>query len=704
MDKFAPQRSRILDEISDYSGQDPVPCKSVGITLKYPTYSDLTPDQLAYYTYWKSTVGRRGFKKAADGYTWLLVTELLNSNDPDHASSRLNALVSATANDGSPLYPELLGTAVVYSKINGTPMPPCPARNDLNVLNCLLEPEISDIPAEILRSLSGDPSSFKEQNAGKLFGTVLRRYDRLLAEKKGTSLLDLCMVPSKTSFVPFTEYAVAAAPKPVELIEWRVAPFAGEFFAYLSKLPDGGDADIPFKAELRSMYKEVRASGEFTDSPDPFSKPEGVRIRTLGSAVTAYGPSRLCDPAVPNGSGKGTTLGEILTFSSKPPQRPEHYVPSGFEHPTYNDLSREQFAYFQYWKDCFRRGKFLDTDNGYVNLFLTEIINSSDTAEASSSLHTLQRIYGEGSPNLIGVTLMDHTVMNGGTFSDYRVYMDKLVVNSWVGDFVHGIDEVPMDERMLNILRSGSVNVRYMDPVPLEPFSASLKRIFAAIEAKSGIDSVLGVQEVAASRTFYIGLDYLRARKERAVRYRNYLGCRKFIGFMDKAAKYASNLVKNNCSQESRKPFTFGGVGCAVIFYEEFLLWQTKSEKPAEREIELDLDAVKAAEEDLRQVTDMMRTEEAPEEEEAATKQEEKPADDPWSQFFSVLTAREREYISLCLNDSQRTNAFLLETGITRVKMEDAINAKALDTVGDTVVEDGTPVEDYEEELRKGSE
>ncbi len=701
------QRSRIVEEAAEFAGRGAVPCKAVGITLKYPTYSDLTPDQLEYYLYWKSTVGRKGFKKAADGYTWLYVTELLNSDDPDESSRALNSLAESIANDGSPLYPGLLGTAIVYSKINGTPLPAYSDWMYLNMLNCLLQPDVSDIPLAGLRQLSGDISSFRGPDAERIVGTVLRRYDRLLTEKGGTSLLEFCMEPVKTSFVPFTEYAVADPPRPVERIEWKIKDSAKTLFSYLAGLSAGTDvpAAIPFRTELKAMFREIRASGEFTVSPDPFSKPEGVRIRLLGSPVTAMGPSRLCDPAVPARSARNITLGDILTFGPMPPQRPESYIPSGFEHPAYSDLSKDRFAYYLYWRDSFGRGRALDTDNGYVNLRLTELINSDDVAEASEELSELYRVYGQGSPNLIGVTLMDHTVINGGVFSDYRIYLDKLVVNSWIGDFLHGNTDVPMDGRMLNILRSGSVNVHYMDPVPLEPFCTSLRRIFSAIDAKSGIDRVLGVQEVAAARTFYIGLDYLRGRKEKAVRYRNYLGCRKFIGFMDKAAKYAANLVKNRCSQESKKPFTFGGVGCAAILYEEFLLWQNRAVEPEPEEIELDLEAVKAAEEDLRQVTDMMRTEEAPEEAEDAVETKEEDADgDPWKAFFSALTAQERRYLSLCLDNSQKTDAFLREAGTTRVRMEDAINAKALDTVGDTVVEDGMPVEDYEEDLRKGTE
>ena len=706
MDKFSTQRSRILDEMAEFSYRDAEPCKAVGITLKYPTYSDLTPDQFQYYCYWKSLIAENNVKRAADGYVWLLVTELLNTDDPEHASLMLNSMVNACASDGSPIYPELLQTAILYSKINGTPMPSFSEWVYLSMLNCVLTPEISDLSPNAMRSLCNDNTAFREPGSDRVVGTTLRRYDRLLTEKKGTTVLELCLTPEKTSFVPFTEYAVAEPCRPVESIEWKPTGFAQTLLSYIAGLFTGIDnpSPIPFKDELAAMFKEIRASGEYTESPDPFSKPEGVRIRPLGSPVSPLGPSCLCDPTVPNRSSRVITLGDVLTFGSMSPQRPESYIPSGFEHPAYGDLSKDRFAYYLYWRDSFRRGRTLDTDNGYVNLLLTELINSNDIAEASAELSELYRAYGHDGHNLIGITLMDHTVINGGGFSDFGIYMDKFVVNSWIGEFVHGMNDIPLDKRMLDILRSGSVNVRYMDDIPLEPFSASLRRIFSALESKSGVDSVLGVQEVASTRSFYVGLDYLRGSSVKTIRFRNYLGCRKFVSFMDKAAKYAANLVKNGCSQESKKPFSFGGVGCAAILYEEFLLWQSRSSVPAAKEIKLDLEAVKAAEEDLRQVTDMMRVEETPETTEEKT-EEKKDTDGegPWASFFACLTENERGYLSLSLN-GEDTAGFLRGTGISRIKMEDEINAKALDNVGDTVVENGAPVEDYIEDLRKGIE
>ncbi|MEE3477709.1 MAG: hypothetical protein VZQ26_02055, partial [Methanomethylophilus sp.] len=113
-DRFSEQRSKLTDELPRYAGQTAPECKAVGITLRYPVYTDLTADQLEYYLYWRSTLGTPDFKRAAEGYTWLLVSELLNTEP-----GKISILCSQTGRDGSPLYRNLLGTAVECAMVFG---------------------------------------------------------------------------------------------------------------------------------------------------------------------------------------------------------------------------------------------------------------------------------------------------------------------------------------------------------------------------------------------------------------------------------------------------------------------------------------------------------------------------------------------------------------------------------------------------------
>ena len=48
-DRFSEQRSKLASEIPGYADKTAPECKAVGITLRYPVYTDLTADQLEYY-------------------------------------------------------------------------------------------------------------------------------------------------------------------------------------------------------------------------------------------------------------------------------------------------------------------------------------------------------------------------------------------------------------------------------------------------------------------------------------------------------------------------------------------------------------------------------------------------------------------------------------------------------------------------------
>ena len=69
-------------------------------------------------------------------------------------------------------------------------------------------------------------------------------------------------------------------------------------------------------------------------------------------------------------------------------------------------------------------------------------------------------------------------------------------------------------------------------------------------------------------------------------------------------------------------------------------------------------------------------------------------ADDQWSSFISSLSQSERKLLELLLQGNRTYD----------IRMVDSINAKAMDTVGDTVIEEDSLIEDYREDLKKALE
>ena len=64
---------------------------------------------------------------------------------------------------------------------------------------------------------------------------------------------------------------------------------------------------------------------------------------------------------------------------------------------------------------------------------------------------------------------------------------------------------------------------------------------------------------------------------------------------------------------------------------------------------------------------------------------------DPWSSLASSLTDRESDYLRGCLKGSVKVD----------IRLEDSINAKAMDSIEDTLVSDGTVFDDYTGDLGK---
>ena len=704
-DRFAEQRAKLKDEIPAYADRTGPPCKQVSITLRYPVYSDLTQDQMEFYLGWRASLGTDGFTRAADGYAWLLVSELLNT-DP----SRIAGMCTAVAADGSPLYPGLLGTVLDCSRVFGTPLPSfspwMAAVPECGFVSRAFSSPVSDLPPEAMTGYVPDVSLriTDKIRFARLSGTVLREYDALLRERTGKGLRQTFLRPVKGCHLPFSDYAYTGRKTPVETVTWEPRDDSLKaLFNLLCDLFSGrslpGVYRVPLREELISLFASISVSGIFTDSPDPFSKPDGVRSRTFGSPHTALGASRLNDPSART-DGTRMTLGDVLTFSELHRDGSSVFVTCDYDHPSYSDLSKASFDYYIYWRDSFLSGRALDTDNGYVNLLLTELINTDRGEETSKILSRLLEAYGNDEGSLIGVTLADHAICNGVPFTDYRVLMDRYVVNSWVESFVHCNNATPLDAVLLNMMRSGSLSVRFIGrQFPVEVMGRALRRIFGSLLSKDPV-KVFSPESVTVTRGLYFGLQYFRGTPERRVTYRNYLGNRKFTHFVDKACNYAVTLMDIYAEGKGRKRpvFSFSGIDCASILDEEFSVWWALRNRPREKELRLDGDAIAAAESDLSSVTEMMRVEDPDEAVEETTCENTGDKGDPWARFRDSLSDVEKGYIAAVLADPTSAKGYLRSNGS---RLEDDINRKALDTVGDTVIEDCTPVEDYVEELRK---
>jgi hypothetical protein len=138
--------------------------------------------------------------------------------------------------------------------------------------------------------------------------------------------------------------------------------------------------------------------------------------------------------------------------------------------------------------------------------------------------------------------------------------------------------------------------------------------------------------------------------------------------------------------KEENRTFLFEGIDCGRIL--ESCVSRRMSSGTVRSYEKLDLEAIARAERDLDEVTRIMATGEEPEEEAPAEETSEEPGG--WDSFAESLTEAEAEYLRSALG-----NRLKKKDG----SIEDSVNGKALDAIGDTVLEGGSIVEDYREDL-----
>lgn len=111
----------------------------------------------------------------------------------------------------------------------------------------------------------------------------------------------------------------------------------------------------------------------------------------------------------------------------------------------YTQLNRRQLAWYLWWRECARNGKYLKTDISYINLFIFEIINLGnkiDTKKALDILIGLWENYGDEFPQLngtLGEWICDYSLIHNLSvhFSEGRMRNEAVLATSLPEVFCH---------------------------------------------------------------------------------------------------------------------------------------------------------------------------------------------------------------------------------------------------------------------------
>ena len=391
------------------------------------------------------------------------------------------------------------------------------------------------------------------------------------------------------------------------------------------------------------------------------------------------------------------------------------YVPSDHWCASYDEMTHEQLEYYLSWRADALNGVYRDTDRGYLWLFLCEAVDSeSDPNRRLSVLNGVLRAYGGSSDSIKGLitrTAQDYAIATGQDPPWDGSERDQLLL-LWVKLDIVPIGRIPVE--MALPYADPSVASYMKNPSDYDAaFNIALKALSSNIYDRTGksLAECMTGRTKTVYRKLFPGLSSDWGSCSMTIcDIRPTNGGGRILTAALKAAIRAVNVPQG--LRAPRRPTGLIREKCLLIMESELMAWTERQERARRIErirreaasIVLDRALVTDAETDLAAVRDMMGTEdEEPPEPEHASEVPTAPAEatetTPWDDLGNSLDEDQRGYLAASLDG--RGEEFARDAGTTAVRFEDGINAAAMDTVGDQIIEDGNVFDEYADDVRR---
>ena len=474
--------------------------------------------------------------------------------------------------------------------------------------------------------------------------------------------------------------------------------------------------DIPWREALLltdEQAEQVRISMEKDDgggdgqeeSVDWVPSTQGDDDFPLNPTVLEDMRARMTHPR------KDSLRASIRIHSGLTGRKDAPYVPSGHWCASYDEMDKDQLEFYLSWRSEVLDGSYRDTDRGYLWLLLNEIVDSeNDPTRRMSILNGILRAYGQSSESIRGMilrTCQDYAIVTGqdppwdGTDKDLQLLL-------WIK-----LDVVPMGRIPVSMAAPYTdVDVdKYCTGAA--DYDAAFTIALRALEAKVYKRTGMSLAETLTGRTrtvyrkLFPGLSTDWGSCSMTIcdiRPTNSGG--RMLAF---ALRTAIRCINSRLGLRCPRIPAGSDPEYLAAMETEVSKWLDRQERARRVEmvrreaaaIVLDRGAVADAETDLAAVRDLVGVEEAPE---ASAEIEEAPEptverDEPWDDLARTLDDVQKGYLSASLEGNGERYA--RSSGSTTVRLEDGINAVAMDTVGDQIVEDGSVFEEYADAVRR---
>ncbi len=733
-------RADFKQQIEEHRGMHGTECSFVPCTCEHPDFKSFSEDQLRYYLYFRDCFFEGKHIETEAGYAWLLLVELINTRDrPEETMERLLRFTEFCQTNKRKLFStfiDSLDTPFSYAIANGLDLPRVRASEgpwESILISELLLPMPERVSDDMIGILV-DRDSLQYENPdphliepGGLFSAALPEVDAEMRMRTGKGILETYGTERTDPVLLYSRYGRIRVPYFGDtecVISYTEAQpvlktFLGGMLRYCQQVMERNAGKGKGPSVPAIFGKEWRKAVDRVFNDGGIIRPQ-YRPKTVRGSVRIFDLDEVDAPILADSTGFSdreppSYFGpDMVRYSKTESPGERRYIPSGFKRPDYRCLSAESREYYLWWRECARKGKYGVTDEGYLWLYRCELINAyEDRRYVLDQLAGLTRAYDRylsSNPyertEKTGRTYLNYAVMNCPHLLDPTVHICPISAGYVLDRLLEGDADVPVSAAIM--LEASGIGKRKTDVQIAASFDDDcahiaarvLARLYGSGEGCGGARGYCSVRYTSVHEKAFRGLKYHHwpdgKKKLQSYRMLDLEESPRFCTEMRILVKAVIAAVGDRENPREGRPKTAFGVKLDGILQEETDRWFFEKAMRAARDFAIDRSKVERAQTDLDRVTSIMCTEE---DAGPAKRPSPKPAaeasvpDDPWQAFAAGLDKEQREYLMKALAGTLRS---------LKPMIEDSINAIAMDTVKDTVLENRKVFDEYADDIRKG--
>lgn len=707
-DQFKPG-SDFHKQILSHKKDVPEKCRRIPTKHDKVDYDSLSEKQIKYYIWWRHCLRNGDMDYVNNGYVYLRMAEIAHGTDSfDSAMEQISLMrehVGEYAKELDDLERDLrmakgvdlirFGNLTDVYESALLAYPP----KDMNIEDVKIIFEESNLNPKI------------DDDVARLFNDSIYEIDRYLLETFGYDLsafygtravrrhnLFESFYPNKED-IRYIEY---------DMYDDRLNFFLNAVLAYCIKKINPKDA----VSVSSVLTKEMRGIIDMTALKGHIRRDHACR-RWKGYRII---PESECDspislirsaPKLRQSCDSWNAMTSIIGLRERKSNRVYSYQSCFSDKPIPWNMPYKQMLFYLHFRDSALKGKFMDSDEGYLWLLLVDIINNNYYNSLNTLIGIKNAYYPNSTSSLPGQTAVEYAALNGKDIPDDSLYHSSFTYALVMTQILEGRDGHISADGLLNIANINNKVLRNdLDKVCVDVANDVIRAVNDEVSKNrsGGILTACYLTKKSEKTRVFTKLRYFPKYISRHSVPIMVIDYRDNFAFADGIETILKIVVRAVEAKRRDTTVSFGEGKAFGIDISRIVTGVVDSyfdRNPSSMDVDIDRDAVDKAQNDLNDVVRMMVVEGGETNEKAVeivdTVEDKTSNDtsegDPWQLLLSSLTDDEISYLGA-----------LSECGGSKrgsINKINSINSKAMDTIGDVLIDDSGLIEDYIEDIRR---